>query len=98
MPNFSIICSSSLGKDRCLMSVPHSHLTKVFVKYGDVNVVDSPACLPGTGKRRAESGLFKRTARVATSSNKDAISSTEMSPASGNVSNPVPQTAEYRNN
>ncbi len=46
------------------------YFTSVFVKYGDVNSVRSPAFLPGTGKRRAESGLFKRSANVATSSNR----------------------------
>src|SRR5579885_1833094 len=65
---------------------------RVFVKYGDVKAVYSPARLPGTGKRRAESGLRRRS--VATSSSRPAIASGAISPGSGMVSSPVPQTAE----
>ena len=51
---------------------------------------------PGTGMTRTVSGLpLSATDSTATSRNTPASSASEMSPGSGIVSRPVPQTAEY---
>ena len=55
----------------------------------------SPACFPGAGNSRTASGLFHLNASVATSPMILAIVSSLVSPASGTVSTPPAQTAEY---
>src|SRR5580704_10897898 len=66
----------------------------VLNKYGPSNSVLSPAFLPHTGCRRADSGFFHFQASAATSPKIRRSCSTLTSPGNGRVSSPVPQTAE----
>src|SRR5439155_24479510 len=69
--------------------------TVVLKRKGSWKSVLSPAFFPGTGCSLAERGLFHFVASEATSPKRRSICSGLMSPGSGIVSNPVPQTAEY---
>ena len=59
----------------------------------EANVVRSPAFSPGIGSSRAVSGLRSAPASAASSSSTPTICSAVLSPGSGMVSRPVPQTA-----
>src|SRR5579875_636838 len=73
-----------------------SGLTTVLTRYGDSNEVVSPACLPGAGNSRADSGLPNLAAKLPKSTITLARTSRGTSPGTGTVSSPVPHTADHK--
>ena len=71
-----------------------SFMTTESVRKGLLNCARSPAFFPGTGKRRAESGLRSLIESAATSRMSAAIALAGVSPGNGTTSRPVPQTLE----
>jgi hypothetical protein len=69
-------------------------MTAESVRYGSSNCAISPAAFSGIRNSRAESGFRRRVESAATSWMILVTTSTGVSPGSGTVSSPVPQTLE----